>query len=169
MVINKKIRLATDDDSVPILEIYEPFIRDTIITFENEVPTITEFRKRISDIQKRYPWLVCEISGNIVGYAYASQFNDRAAYDWSTDFSIYINPEYQRKNIGKALYFCLSELLKLQGYCNAYAGVTLPNINSESLHQSFGFKSIGVYQNAGYKLGNWYDVKWFGLKNSGLS
>lgn len=164
MVMNKKIRLATEADSVSILEIYAPFIRDTVITFENEVPTITEFKRRIFDIQKKYPWLVCEINGNIVGYAYASQFNDRAAYDWSSDFSIYINPQYQGKKIGKALYYCLFELSKLQGYCNAYAGVTLPNIKSERLHQSFGFNSIGVYQNAGFKLGNWYDVKWFGIK-----
>lgn len=164
MATNKKVRLANEDDSASILEIYAPFITDTVITFEYEVPTVTEFGKRITNIQKKYPWLICEVNGSVVGYAYASQFNERAAYDWSVDFSIYIKHLYHRKNIGKALYFALFELLKLQGYYNAYAGVTLPNIKSESLHQSFGFKSIGVYQNVGYKFGNWHDVKWFELK-----
>ena len=164
MTTNKKVRLATEADSASILEIYAPFITDTAITFEYEVPTVTEFGKRITNIQRKYPWLVCEINGNIVGYAYASQFSERTAYDWSVDFSVYINPQYHRKRIGKALYFSLFELLKLQGYYNAYAGVTLPNIKSESLHHSFGFKPIGVYQNVGNKFGNWYDVKWFGLK-----
>ena len=164
METNKKIRIATEADSASILEIYAPFIMDTIITFEYEVPTLAEFAKRMTNIHKKYPWLLCEINGNIVGYAYASKFNERAAYDWSVDFSIYINPKYHGKNIGKSLYFSLSQLIKLQGYYNAYAGVTLPNIKSEGLHQSFGFKPIGVYQNVGYKFGNWYDVKLFGLK-----
>jgi phosphinothricin acetyltransferase len=161
---SKKIRLATSDDTASILEIYAPFITDTTITFEYQVPTVAEFNGRITDIQKKYPWLVCEINDNIVGYAYASAFSGRAAYDWSVDFSIYINPQYHSRKIGKALYYCLFELLKLQGFCNAFAGVALPNIKSESLHQSFGFKPIGVYRNVGYKLGKWHDVKWFGLK-----
>lgn len=164
MLINKKIRLATESDSSSILEIYAPFIKNTVITFEYEVPTMSEFSTRMTNIQKKYPWIICEVNDSIVGYAYASQFNERAAYNWSVDFSIYIKPEYHRKKIGKALYYALSQLIKLQGYCNAYAGVTLPNIKSESLHESFGFKPVGVYHNVGYKFGNWYDVKWFELK-----
>lgn len=164
MSISKKVRLATEADSASILEIYAPFITDTVITFEYEVPTAAEFSKRIANIQKKYPWLICEVNDSIVGYAYASQFNERAAYDWSVDFSVYIKPEYHRKKIGKALYLALSQLLKLQGYYNAYAGVTLPNIKSESLHESLGFKPVGVYHNVGYKFGHWYDVKWFELK-----
>lgn len=164
MLRDKNIRLAKVWDSDSILQIYASFITDTVITFECNVPTITEFRERMAKIQSKYPWLVCEINNNIVGYAYASCFNEREAYNWSVDSSIYINTQYQRKNIGKALYFALFELLKLQGYNNVYAGVTLPNIKSESLHKSFGFKPIGIYQSAGYKFGCWYDVKWYGLK-----
>jgi phosphinothricin acetyltransferase len=118
----------------------------------------------MADIQRKYPWLVCEIDNNIAGYAYASCFNEREAYDWSVDFSVYVDPKYHRKNIGRALYYALFELVKLQGYYNAYAGVTLPNIKSEGLHESFGFKTIGVYENVGYKFGSWHDVKWYGLK-----
>lgn len=164
MLKDIKIRLADEEDSASILQIYAPFITDTVITFEYEVPTIEEIGRRIDNIQKKYPWLVCEINDNIVGYAYASRFRERDAYDWSVDFSVYINPKYHRKGIGKALYFSLIELLKLQGYYNIYAGVTLPNIKSENFHESFGFKTIGVYQNVGYKFGNWHDVKWYGLK-----
>jgi phosphinothricin acetyltransferase len=162
--MNKKIRLATEADSAQILEIYKPFIMDTVITFEYDVPSLVDFTKRINNIQKKYPWLVCEIDGNIVGYAYASPFHERAAYDWSVDFSIYINPKYHGKRIGKALYFALVEVLKLQGYCNAYALVTLPNVKSEGIHESFGFKSVGVCKKVGYKFGEWRDVKWFELE-----
>lgn len=164
MLRNIRIRLADGRDCASILQIYASFITDTVITFEYRVPTIVEFGKRITNIQEKYPWLVCEINGNIVGYAYASNFNEREAYDWSVDASIYINPQYHRKKIGKALYFSLFESLKLQGYCNIYAGVTIPNIKSESLHECLGFKTIGVYQNVGYKLGSWHDVKWYGLE-----
>lgn len=161
---DKKIRLAIESDVESILEVYTPFITDTVITFEYKVPTVKEFGQRMAEIQQRYPWFVCEVNNNIVGYAYASRFNEREAYDWSADFSIYIRPEFHRRNIGKALYYTLFETLKLQGYYNAYAGVTLPNIKSEGLHESFGFKSAGVYHNVGYKLGSWHDVKWYELK-----
>jgi phosphinothricin acetyltransferase len=164
MLKDKNIRFAIESDSASILQIYAPYITDSVITFEYEVPTITKLNEKMANIQKKYPWLVCEINGNIVGYAYASCFREREAYKWSVDFSVYINPQYHRKNIGKALYFALFELLKLQGCYNAYAGVTLPNIKSEGLHESFGFKAIGIYENVGYKFGSWHDVKWYGLK-----
>jgi phosphinothricin acetyltransferase len=164
MLRTKKIRLATKNDCGPILQIYAPFILDTTITFEYKVPTSTEFCERMANIQRKYPWLVCEINDVIAGYAYASRYREREAYDWSVDFSIYINPKYHRKNIGRALYFALFELVKLQGYYNAYAGVTLPNIKSESFHESFGFKPVGVYHNVGYKFDNWHDVKWYELE-----
>ena len=164
MKLDKKIRLAREGDYDSILEIYAPFITDTVITFEYEVPTKDEFAKRIKDIQIKYPWLICEVDGNVVGYAYASKFNERSAYDWSVDFSIYIKQEFQGRKLGKALYFALLEVLKLQGYFNAYAGVTIPNLKSEGLHQSFGFKETGTFHNAGFKFGDWYNVKWFELK-----
>lgn len=158
LAINKKIRMATEFDSASILEIYAPFISDSIITFEGKLPTDAEFRKRITDVIKKYPWLVYEVNGKIIGYAYASQYNNRCAYDWSVDYSIYINPDFHRKGIATALYNTLTQLLKLQGYYNAYVGIALPNTKSESFHQAFGFKPIGVYHNVGYKLNGWHDV-----------
>jgi L-amino acid N-acyltransferase YncA len=164
MLENKSIRLATKDDCASILEIYAPYITNTVITFEYQIPTIDEFRERMIKVQSSYPWLVCEVDGRVAGYAYASRFREREAYSWSVDFSVYIKPEHQGKNIGKALYTALFELLKLQGYYNAYAGVAVPNTKSEGLHESFGFKEIGVYRNVGYKFGKWHDVKWYSLK-----
>lgn len=160
---DKTIRLATERDSASILQIYAPYITDTVITFECQVPSLTAFSERMANIQRKYPWLVCEIDHQIAGYAYASCFHEREAYNWSVDFSVYIDPQYHRRNIGKALYLGLFEILKLQGYYNAYAIVVLPNIKSERLHESFGFKEIGIYQKAGYKFNSWHDVKWYGL------
>jgi L-amino acid N-acyltransferase YncA len=164
VIKNIKIRLAAEGDSASILKIYIPFITDTYVSFENEVPALEEFEKRIRNIQKKFPWLVCEINGNIAGYAYASRYRERESYDWSADFSVYVDPEHHGKKIGTALYFSLFELLKIQGYYNIYAGIALPNIKSESLHESFGFKGIGIYHNVGYKLGSWHDVRWYELK-----
>lgn len=164
MLKTRNIRLATEGDSASILKIYAPYITDTVVTFEYQVPTEGEFKERIANIQKKYPWLVCEIDGSVVGYAYASRFREREAYKWSVGFSVYVDPGYHRKNIGKALYFALFQTLKLQGFYNAYAGVTIPNIKSEGLHESVGFKEIGIYQNVGYKFGSWHDVKWYSLK-----
>lgn len=160
---NIKLRLANENDYSSILKIYEPYITDTTITFEYKVPSISDFSKRLYNIQKTFPLIVCEIDNIVAGYAYISRFREREAYDWSTESSIYINPFYQGKNIGKALYFALIELAKLQGYCNIYGVVTMPNLKSEKLHDSFGFTTIGVTHNVGLKFGKWLDAKWYEL------
>lgn len=160
---NLKIRLANENDYTSILKIYEPYITDTAITFEYKVPSINDFRKRLTNIQKTFPLIVCEIDNIVAGYAYISRFREREAYDWSTESSIYINPFYQGKSIGKALYFALIESAKLLGYCNIYGVVTMPNFKSEKLHDSFGFTTIGVTHNVGFKFGSWLDVKWYEL------
>jgi L-amino acid N-acyltransferase YncA len=162
------IRIATVQDSARMLEIYGPFVLTTAVSFEYTVPEEAEFAKRINTVLEKLPWLVCEIHGEIVGYAYASMHKARAAYQWSVDTSIYIDPKYHGKHIGTALYTALFELLKIQGYFNAYAGITLPNAKSESLHASFGFVPIGVFHHVGYKLGTWHDVKRFELALANL-
>ncbi|MFA9423540.1 MAG: N-acetyltransferase family protein [Sedimentibacter sp.] len=160
---NIRIRLANENDYASILKIYEPFITDTSITFEYEVPSIVDFSERLGNIQKTFPLLVCEVENIIAGYAYISRFREREAYDWSMESSIYINPVYQGKSIGKALYVALIGLSKLLGYCNIYGVVTMPNIKSEKLHNSFGFTTVGLTHNVGFKFGNWLDVKWYEL------
>lgn len=164
MTNNIKIRLADESDCQDMLDIYAPFVMDTTVSFEYEVPSYDEFKNRIVEIQVKYPWLVCEIDDEIIGYAYASTFNNRAAYDWSVDYSIYVRTVKHRMGIGTALYTCLTDILRLQGFYNAFAGITSSNKKSENFHRSFGFKSVGTYHNAGYKFNNWYDVQWFEYK-----
>jgi L-amino acid N-acyltransferase YncA len=157
------IRLATDSDTQAIHAIYEPYVLDTPVSFELEVPSLDEIRQRITSTLTHLPWLVCQVPDGIAGYAYASIHRTRLAYQWSVDVSVYINRPYQRKGIGRALYTSLLNMLRLQGYYNAFAGITIPNVGSVGLHESMGFKPIGVYRAVGYKLGGWHDVGWWQL------
>lgn len=154
------LRLATADDAGQIQAIYAPYCA-TPISFELEPPDVAEVRRRIEKVQGEYPWLVCESAGNILGYAYAGRHRERAAYQWSVDVSIYIRADRHRGGLGRTLYGKLFELLVLQGYINAYAGVTLPNPASVGLHEAVGFTRVGVYRHVGFKCGAWYDVAWF--------
>ncbi len=156
-----KIRLATPKDGEALLNIYKWYIENTAITFETEVPSAEAFGQRIESTLARFPWLVCEIDGVVAGYAYASKHRERAAYQWSADLSIYVDAKYHRRHIAKALYKVLEEALRLQGYYSVFAGVTSPNPKSEAFHLAYGFDTIGVFENVGYKLGQWRGVKWF--------
>lgn len=158
--MNMIIRPVRKTDAVDILEIYTPYITDTVITFETAIPSLEEFINRIENIKKQYPYLVCEIDGKVVGYAYASKHRERAAYKYSVDVSVYVAPKYHRQGIGKALYTQLFKVLKAYNYYTAYASITLPNEKSIGLHKAFGFTEIGVFHNAGYKKGRWLDVIW---------
>lgn len=156
-----KIRLATPKDGEAILHIYKWYIENTAITFETAVPTVEAFEKRIENILAGFPWLVCEVDDVVAGYAYASKHGERAAYQWSADLSIYVDERYHRRHIARALYQALEELLRLQGYYTVWAGVTTPNPKSEAFHTAYGFEPVGVFENVGYKLGQWRGVKWF--------
>jgi len=160
MYMKQNIRLAAISDSESILKIYEPYITDTAITFEIEVPSINEFSDRVKDIVKEYPFLVYEIDDKVVGYAYASKHRERAAYLYDVDVSIYILAEHHGSGIGYRLYECLFILLKELGYKNAYAAYTEPNIKSLKFHSKCGFTLIGTHHKTGYKLGQWHDVTW---------
>ncbi len=157
-----QIRLINSTtDAGAVLEVYKPYILNTSITFEYEVPTIKEFEERIKTITAEFPWLVCRQYDKIVGYAYGSRHRYRTAYNWSAESTIYMRSDFHRKGIGKILYNTLFSLLRLQGYINVYTGVGLPNIKSESFHESMGFEQIGCFTKIGYKMGNWHDVKWY--------
>jgi L-amino acid N-acyltransferase YncA len=157
------IRTATTADAAEIQAIYEPIVRDTVISFEIEPPTVAEMAERMKAIQQRFPWLVCELEGKVAGYVYASPHHERAAYQWSANVSVYIHEDFHRRGIGRALYTSLFALLKLQGFYNLYGGVTLPNAGSVGLHESMGFEPVGIYQKVGYKFGAWHDVGWWSL------
>jgi len=157
------IRLAEPRDSAGMLQIYEPYIRDTSITFETEVPTEKEFASRIGNYMETYPWLVCEINGELAGYAYSSRYRERTAYQWSVECSVYIHTKFHRRNIARALYEALFAILKAQGFRNLYAVINLPNPESVEFHERCGFNWFANYEQVGYKLGKWKTVGWWRL------
>ncbi len=158
------MRLVTEDDAPRILEIYAPIVRETVISFEYEVPDENEMRQRIrGKLEHGYPWLVMERDDLLLGYAYAGRWRDRAAYDWTVETTIYVNSAARRGGVGRTLYKTLFDVLRLQGFVQAVAGVTLPNDASVGLHQAVGFIPTGTTHNAGYKFGGWHGVAFFEL------
>ncbi len=156
-----KIRMAETTDSSEILAIYSPYVEDTSISFEYVTPSQEEFLQRIKDISEEYPYLVCTRGDEIIGYAYAHRYGERAAYQWSAELSIYIRQDCRRMGLGRALYTALMEILKLQNVYNVYGCVTYPNQPSENLHEAMGFRRLGVFRSVGFKQDSWRDVTWF--------
>jgi phosphinothricin acetyltransferase len=154
------IRSATESDAAAMLAIYAPFVKRTTVSFETTVPTLEEFAARVRKCATQWAWLLAERDGRCLGYAYGSPHRERAAYRWSTETSAYVDPSAQREGVGKALYLALFDALGARGYCNAYAGMTLPNDASAALHRSVGFEPIGVFRRVGWKFGTWHDVAW---------
>ena len=155
------IRLARADDAAEVLAIYAPIVRETVISFELEPPTLAEMRGRIEKTLATHPWLVDERHGRIAGYAYASKHRERQAYQWSVDVSCYVRAEARGQGIGAALYRALITVLRKQGFQSAYAGIALPNPASVRLHESVGFTPVGVYRESGFKNGAWRDTGWW--------
>lgn len=157
------IRMAEEKDVPGILEIYTPFIQNTLVSFETEVPGSDEFADRIKKIRQVLPWLVCETGGRIAGYAYAADHRARKAYQWTKELSVYVHDQFKYMGIGTALYISLLELLKLQGVTNCLAGIALPNESSVRFHEKMGFRKVGVYHMVGFKSGIFCDVGWWEL------
>ncbi|ROR31709.1 phosphinothricin acetyltransferase [Mobilisporobacter senegalensis] len=160
--MSERIRIANEGDVEEILNIYGYYINSTAITFEYEVPSLSEFKKRMEKVQKQFPWLVYEKDGAIIGYAYASLHKERAAYQWNVELSIYLSNNNTGNRVGTRLYESLLNIVTYQGYKNAYGCITLPNERSIALHKRFGFEEIGVFHNAGNKFNRWHDVIWLG-------
>ena len=159
-----QIRVANTSDATAIRNIYAPYVESTAISFETNPPTVEYFQQSIAERVKQYPWLVAhEEDGEVIGYAYASEFATRAAYRWSVEVSIYIGQGQHRKGVGKALYAKLLPILQQQGFRMAFAGVTLPNAASKGLHESFGFQQVANLPKAGNKFSEWHDVGWWAL------
>ena len=152
------IRIAQPDDAVQIHAIYAPSVIDGVATFETALPGVAAMRERIGQRLTHYPWLVWEHGGDILAYAYASRFRERAAYDWIAETSIYVREEAQRGGIARRLYGVLLETMRLQGINQAVGVITLPGLPSVRLHETMGFTPAGVWRQSGYKLGCWWDV-----------
>ena len=155
-----RIRLATAADGAALAAIYAPAVRDRATSFELEPPDGDEMARRVERLTARTPWLVLERDARVLGYAYASPHRDRPAYQWSVEVSAYVHADAHRAGVGRALYTSLFAVLALQGFRNAYAGITLPNDASEGMHRALGFAPVGVFRGVGYQLGAWHDVVW---------
>ncbi len=158
------IRFVKISDTEQVLNIYKPYIERTSTSFEYKIPSKDEFSQRINKVISFYPWLVYEEDNEILGYAYASKHREREAYQWSADVSVYLKEEAKRKGIASQLYTQLFSLLKKQGICNLYAGISLPNEASTGLHEKMGFNKIAEFHNVGYKLGKWWNVGYWELR-----
>ena len=162
-----KIRVARIDDAQTLLEIYKPYVEKTAITFEYEVPSLEEFKRRMEKTLKKYPYLVAEDNAEILGYAYAGTFVGRSAYDWAVETTIYLK-EYKKKlGIGRKLYEALEKILRAQNILNMNACIGYPeeedeylNKNSVEFHSHMGFKMVGEFHKCGYKFGRWYSMVW---------
>lgn len=158
------IRRATQADVPVILAIYAPYIRESTITFEYEVPSLADFQERFDRIASRYPWLVWEEEGRILGYAYADAAFVRAAYAWDADMSIYLDRNARGRGIGSKLYGCLETILRNGGYHNLFALITGENAASVRFHEQRGYVRLGTMPKCGWKFGRWLDVHWYCLR-----
>ena len=167
MYKNIKFRVATVSDVKEILEIYGPYVEKTAVTFEYEIPSVEEFERRIQNILYKYPYIVAELDGHIVGYSYAASFKERAAYDWSAEVSVYVRTGYKRRGIGKGLYKEIEKILKKQGFLNVNACIAYTEEPDEYLtkdsadfHEKMGYSLAGRFHKCAYKFGRWYDMIW---------
>lgn len=154
------IRPAVLADAEAVRDIYAPIVENTHLSFEETPPDAHEIRRRI-EAAPRLPWLVVQQAEQVAGFAYASRHRRRAAYRWSADCSIYLDPRYHGRGLGRLLYErLLTELVEL-GYISAYAGIALPNPASVRLHEAMGFRPVGIFSSVGHKHGRWRDVGWW--------
>lgn len=164
--MNIRIRFAEKKDAPALLEIYSYYVKNTAVSFEYEVPSVEEFENRISNTLKNYPYLVAEADGKIAGYAYASRFGVREAYDWSAETSIYIGKDFHRLGIGRKLYEQLEKILAMQNVVNVYAKIADPQKendlhltrDSEHFHKASGYVLAGRLTACGNKFGRWYNL-----------
>ena len=161
------IRNAVPQDARALLDIYGPYVKNTAISFEYEVPGVEEFQKRIEKTIQKYPYLIAEEEHRILGYAYAGAFYGRAAYDWSVETTIYLAPNATKKGVGRLLYETLEARLKEMGIINLYACIAYPDVEDEYLdknsalfHEHMGYTKVGEFHKCGYKFGRWYSMIW---------
>ncbi len=160
------VRAAAPEDAGTLLDIYRPYVTDTCVTFETEVPDREEFARRIRGTLLRYPYLCAEEDGKIVGYCYASAFHVRSAYRWTCENSIYLRMDARGRGIGSLLENRLEEILVRQGFTGLNACITYPNPESVAFHERHGFRTCAHFHGCGYKMGRWLDVVWMEKKLS---
>lgn len=162
-----KIRTACASDAQALLEIYAPYITKTAVTFEYEVPLPRDFQKRIENTLQKYPYLVAEEDGVILGYAYTGIFKDRAAYDHAAEVSVYVKEDKRGLGVGRRLYAALEKISRAQHILNLNACIAYADKEDEYLtrdsvdfHDHLGYSMVGKFHRCGYKFGRWYDMVW---------
>ncbi len=155
------IRFIEKKDIEAVYNIYKYYILNTSITFEITVPTLEDFVQRVNNIAKTHPYIVYEVNNNIVGYAYASRYGVREAFDWSVESTVYVDNNYKRNGMGSRLYTILLKLLEIQGFHTAYALITSSNKKSTIFHEQLGFEHIATMKNIGYKFNEWHDINYY--------
>ena len=161
MLEQPTIRQARQADAQSMLAIYRPFIEHTVVSLETVEPSEAEFAQRIDATQSEHEWLVAELDGVVIGFAYGSKHRSRGAYQTSCEVSAYVSDAVQGRGIARLLYERLFERLVELGYCNALAGIVMPNNTSVAFHVAMGFTLVGVYHHVGFKHGAWHDVAWY--------
>ena len=157
-VVSDLLRAATLEDAEEILGIYAYYVEKTAITFETETPSIEEFRERMTKVMAKYPYLVIERGGEIVGFAYAGMFKERLAYRWTLESTIYLKHGVTGGGLGKNLYTELLLKLRALNILSVLGVIAVPNAASVALHEKLGFKKIGIMPKVGYKFDQWWDV-----------
>jgi len=153
------IREATPIDAEAIASIYNHYVTETIVTFEEEPVATTEMARRIEEVRAAsYPWLVAEHVGRIVGYAYATPWRPRRSYRFSSEITVYVAPDHGRRGVGSELYAALFPLMKALGIHAVLGGIALPNDASIALHEKFGLTKVAHFKETGFKFNRWIDV-----------
>lgn len=155
-----EIRKATIQDAAMLQEIYKPYVEETFITFEYDVPSVEEFKRRIQHALQRFPYYVALKDQKVVGYAYASDYYTRAAYEWTAELSIYVSMNDRQAGIGTLLYDALEEELAERGFYNVVACIAYPNPGSIEFHIKRGYTQVAHFKHVGFKLGEWRDIVW---------
>ena len=162
-----QIRVARESDAAAQRDIYAPYVERTAVSFEYEAPDVATFLERIRRVQERYPYLVAESDGALLGYAYAGSFHTREAYSWSAEASIYLRMDCRRMGIGSALYRALESALRAMGVRRLYASIAVPDdpdehltLDSVRFHTAMGFRTVGEFHHCGWKFNRWYSTVW---------
>ena len=162
------IREANRSDADAVAAIYRPIVLNTAISFETDAPGAEELARRIAVAQEKHSWIIGEVKGEVVGYAYAGTLRLREAYQYSTEVSAYVAEAHRGKGYGLQLYGALEQKLRQLGFCNLYAAITMPNDASAALHSKAGFTQVGTFPNVGRKFEQWHDVSWWHRRIGGL-
>lgn len=159
------IRPATSGDAAAMAAIYNPYVLDTTISFEEQAVTVAEMAERLAKVQQQgLPWLVVELHGELLGYAYATRWRVRHAYRFAVETSVYFAPEARGQGLGGRLCRSLLQQLRALGVHLAIAGIALPNDASVALHEGLGFVQAATFHEVGWKAGRWLDVGYWELR-----